>query len=269
MLARLNLWLVKLTETRVSRFRLIYVVALVIFCLLTRVAYADEFDDDFAAFEEQMAESKTEIYDPLEPLNRKIFAFNDFADEYVVGYVIDGYRYIFPRTVRDGIGNFFTNLSKPFSFINSLAQGKVDNALASLSSFIINTTIGIFGIVDVAGEEEVYYNHENFGQTLGYYGVGPGPYLVLPFIGPSTTREFSSFLAENAVSPAGFDIFSIDDKINVDINTERSLALAIMDGIDKRERLSEILEEAKKDSFDYYATIRSYYLQNIESKVKE
>lgn len=254
-----------------KKFKPLYIAIFAItLCFFNHNAIAaDEFDDDFAAFESQMMESKTKIYDPLEPLNRKIFAFNDFADQYFVGYVVTSYRFIFPQSVRNGVNNFFTNLSKPFSFVNSLAQGKVDNALASLSSFVINTTVGIFGFIDVAGGEEINYNNETFGQTLGHYGVGSGAYLVLPFLGPSTVREFSSDLAESAVSPIGFDIFSIDDKMNFEINDEKKFGLAILKGVDKKERFADFLEETKKDSFDYYATIRSYYLQNIESKVKE
>lgn len=249
-------------------FELFLIFFILFFCALNSVR-ADDFDDDFSVFEAEMLKSKTRIYDPLEPLNRKIFTFNEFAEKYAVGYVIDGYRFIFPQVARNVIGNFFTNLSKPFSFLNSAAQGKTDNALASLSSFVINSTIGLFGIIDVAGSEEVNYNNETLGQTLGYYGVKNGAYLVLPFLGPATVREFSSNMTESAISPIGFDIFSIDDKMNIELRSEERVALNALNAIDKRERLSDLLEETKKGSFDYYATVRSYYLQNIQSKVNE
>ena len=245
---------------------LLYTLALICFCC--NYANADEGDDEFLAFESQLLESKTKIYDPLEPLNRKIFAFNDIADKYFLGYLVSSYRVIIPKPARNGIRNFFNNLSKPFSAINSFAQGKTDNGLASLSSFIINSTVGIFGFMDVAKEEEIVHNDETFGQTLGYYGVGPGPYLVLPFIGPSTTRELSSDIAESAISPIGFDALSIDDKINISIHNDTKYGLTFLEALDRKESFHDFLKETKKDSFDYYATIRSFYLQNLQSNIQ-
>ncbi len=225
-------------------------------------------EDDFSAFEEQMLGSTVKIYDPLEPLNRKIFTFNDYVDEYFLNYVVDSYRFIVPEFARKGVRNFFDNLYKPFSIINSFAQGKTDNGLASLSSFVINTTVGVFGFIDVAQDEEVFYNVETFGQTLGHYGIGTGPYLVLPLLGPSTLRGFSSDALQSALSPIGFDVLLIGDKVNVDIEDDTKIGLTALQAIDKKESISSIIEDIKKDSFDYYSTVRSYYLQNLESKVK-
>lgn len=252
-----------------KNLKIFFPVIFGIFFLCTDQAKSNDSYDEFSAFEDEMFKSRTEIYDPLEPLNRKVFAFNDYADKYFVGYVVRSYRYAVPKLARRGIRNFFDNLSMPFSAINSFAQGKVDNGLANFSSFIVNSTIGVFGFMNIAGREKIYYNIEGFGQTLGYYGIGPGPYLVLPFLGPSTTRQFSGDMIKRAISPTEFDILKINDKIGVSLEGRDRLIITGLNAVDKRESLSVFIDDAKKDSLDYYITVRSFYLQNLESNVNQ
>lgn len=261
-------WSTRLIWQRTMGFKVFFSV-LASLCLLCSYANSSDSYDEFSAFEDEMFKSRTQIYDPLEPLNRKVFAFNDYADQYLIGYVISSYRFVVPKITRRGIRNFFNNISMPFSIINSFAQGKTDNGLANLSSFMINSTIGVFGIMNISGREKIYYNIEDFGQTLGYYGVNPGPYLVLPFLGPSTARQFSGELIKRALSPTEFDILKINSRINISLDDEDKIAITGLNVIDKRESLTVFIDDAKKDSLDYYLTVRSFYLQNLESNVNQ
>jgi phospholipid-binding lipoprotein MlaA len=224
-----------------------------------------ENEDEFESYETKDASS--EIYDPLEKYNRKIYVFNDAFDRYFLEYVAQFYRVGVPRSARMSIRNFVTNITLPFSAINSLLQGKVDNSLATFSSFLINSTIGIGGIFDVAGNKNIRYRSEDLGQTLGHYGLNSGAYLVIPFLGPSSTRDLSGWSAEKVISPLGINYFKIAEESNLTNGTFR-FSLTLASGIDTRESLLDIIDDVRKDSFDPYATIRSAYLQKRLFDVK-
>lgn len=250
---------------------------LIIFTLLTflsigqtslaapEVGYGALSDED--EFENYETDNVVEIKDPLEKYNRKIFAFNDFVDRYFFEYVALAYRKEIPQPARNSIRNFLTNLTLPLSGINSLLQGKVDNALATFSNFLINSTIGIGGIFNIASEKGIIYRREDFGQTLGHYGVGSGYYLVLPILGPSSTRDFTGFAVDKSVGPLDFNFLEFGGKINL-VDYRYRLALAITSGVDQRESLIDIIDDIRKDSFDPYATIRSAYLQKRLTEIK-
>ena len=140
----------------------------------------EDEDAEFEAYENDGSEQN--ISDPYEGINRKVYAFNDVFDRYFLEHVARAYRKSLPESARDSVHNFLNNLSLPVSAVNSMAQGKVDNALATMSNFLINTTIGCLGLFDVAGKKGVFYKLEDFGQTLGHYGAGSGSYLMLPFL---------------------------------------------------------------------------------------
>ena len=127
--------------------------------------------------------------DPFEPMNRSISKFNDALDDNVLKPVATGYRDYTPQPVQTGIGNFFRNLSDVFSTLNNGLQLKGRETAESLMRVVVNTTLGIYGIFDVATEIGLQRHPEDFGQTLGYWGVPDGPYLVLPVFGPSTVRD--------------------------------------------------------------------------------
>lgn len=221
-------------------------------------------EDDFLDFEEN---NVAKINDPLEKYNRKIFAFNDFVDRYFLEHVAIAYREKLPRQARLSIRRFLTNLTLPFSAANSLFQGKTDNALSTISSFLINSTIGVGGIFNVASKKGIAFTREDLGQTLGYYGVNSGYYLMIPILGPSSTRDFTGFAVTSAVNPLNFNVFEVGGKVEL-IDLKYTIALATLTGIDQRERLIEIISDIRQDSFDPYATIRSAYLQRRESEIK-
>ena len=127
--------------------------------------------------------------DPWEGFNRRVFAFNDALDRAILRPVARGYRNVTPQPVQTGVGNFFSNLGEIRTALNSVLQGKPGNAGIATSRFLINTTVGIGGLWDFATHMEITGREEDFGQTLGVWGVNEGPYLVLPFLGPSTVRD--------------------------------------------------------------------------------
>ncbi|MES2961474.1 MAG: VacJ family lipoprotein [Pseudomonadota bacterium] len=231
--------------------------------IATRYQTIDE-EAEYAAFELQTSE---EIYDPLEKMNRKVFIFNDYFDRYFFEYVAKFYRKGVPQGARMSIRNFLLNLSLPVSAVNSLLQGNVDNTLSTFSNFLINSTVGLGGLFDVAGEKGIKYRVEDFGQTLGHYRTGSGAYLVLPFLGPSSTRDLGGLLVDKSVNPFEFNLLEVGGREDL-ISSNTRLALAGAAGVDKRESLIDVIDSIKADSFDPYATFRSAYLQKRQTDIK-
>ena len=134
--------------------------------------------------------------DPLEPFNRGVYTFNDTVDRMVLKPVAEGYRAVFPQFVRTGVRNFFSNLDDITVVINGLLQFKLPQAFSDAGRFLLNSTVGLAGLIDVATHLGLEKHNEDFGQTLGYWGIGSGPYLVLPFLGPSSIRDGIGRLAD-------------------------------------------------------------------------
>lgn len=188
--------------------------------------------------------------DPLEPLNRKVTAFNDVADDLVLRPVAVIYGEYLPPVVKKGISNFFSNQSDVMSFFNSLAQLKLDAAMKNLARVGINTSIGIGGIIDWATEFKIDKQKEDFGQTMAYWGVSSGPYVVLPFFGPSTVR----------------DSFGLRVDTKTDVNQQLTdvssrNVLTVLRLTDKRERYLSLSDAVKQASLDPYSFTRDAYLQ--------
>ena len=141
-----------------------------------------------------------EIYDPLEGVNRVIFNFNNAADRIVLEPVAKGYKKL-PSPVQSGIGNFINNLKLPLAAVNQLLQGQGKNAVESTGRFLVNSTIGIFGLVDVADNIGLEQKEEDFGQTLATWGVGDGFYIVLPLFGPSNIRDTTGMIMTMMTDP--------------------------------------------------------------------
>ncbi len=198
------------------------------------------------------------VNDPLERVNRAIFGFNEIVHENLLGPVANAYNRNVPQTVRTGVSNFLTNLSSPISIANNLLQGDVLAAFDLFVRLVVNSTIGIGGIADVVGGE---HRSEDFGQTLGVWGMGEGFYLVLPIFGPSNPRDL---VGKFIVDPY-FDPFAhwVD-------NTGRdtaSYAKQGMSGIDEFAGVVDELNQIRKTSVDYYAAIRSLYRQKRKSEI--
>ena len=195
--------------------------------------------------------------DPLEPMNRAIFGFNEIVDDNILEPVAKTYKYITPDPIETGVSNFFSNIGEVGTIANDVFQFKFKQAGYDFFRFSINTTVGIFGIFDVASSVGLQKNKEDFGQTLGYWGVPQGPYLVLPFFGSSSFRDAPGLYADRQISPVE------------QLHNKEELALDTLNIVDKRAKLlraTQILDTAAKDK---YIFIRESYLQKRESMVKD
>jgi phospholipid-binding lipoprotein MlaA len=194
--------------------------------------------------------------DPLEPLNRGIYRFNDVADKAVVKPIARGYKAVTPVPVREAVGNFFSNLDDVLVTANDLLQFKFRNAAGDASRVIFNTTFGVAGLFVVASAWGLEKHDEDFGQTLGYWGVGNGPYLVLPLLGPSTLRDTLGRVVDNQ----GDLVTNISD-----VPTRNSgIGLRLTDHRARLLDTEKILEEA---AIDPYLFLRDAYLQRRRSLV--
>tara|TARA_B100000787_G_C16143681_1_gene273194 strand:+ start:164 stop:994 length:831 start_codon:yes stop_codon:yes gene_type:complete len=197
--------------------------------------------------------------DPLESFNRAVYKFNDVADDVIMKPVSKGYKNIAPTFVVKGINNFFNNIRDVVTVVNELLQGKIEFAANDTGRIILNSTIGLLGFIDVHSLSGGERRKEDFGQTLGYWGVSQGAYLVLPFIGPSTTRDAVGFVTDTLA----FDPISY---IN---NVRGRNQVRILQFIDARTELlnvSSIMDEA---SIDPYAFQRDAYLQYRNALVND
>ena len=195
--------------------------------------------------------------DPLEPINRAIFEFNEVVDDNILEPVAKGYKYVTPDPVEKGISNFFSNLGEINTIANDLLQLKFQQAAKDSLRFVVNSTIGVLGIFDVATPLGLSKNKEDFGQTLGFWGVPNGPYLVLPFLGPSSFRDAPGTFVDYEMSPME------------QLHHEERQALRLINIIETRAKLlraTKILDTAAKDK---YIFIRESYLQKRESLVRD
>ena len=200
--------------------------------------------------------------DPLEGMNRGIYKFNDVADKALIKPVATVYKTITPSPVRTGFNNFFSNLGSITTVLNDLFQFKFTNAFTDAGRFVINSTFGIAGFIDVAGMDNIEKHKEDFGQTLGYWGVGSGPYLVLPILGPSSVRDTTGLLFDTATSDPVTYTHNIGE-----VRLHNQLRLAQL--IDKRTELLTATDLIDEASLDPYAFMRDAYLQRRASLVQD
>jgi phospholipid-binding lipoprotein MlaA len=193
--------------------------------------------------------------DPLEPLNRGVHAFNDGVDRAVLKPAARVYADYTPEWFRTGVGNFFTNLFYPTTIVNQALQGKFVEAGQDTLRLVLNTIWGLGGLIDVATQNGLPVHEEDLGQTLGWWGVPPGPYLVLPLLGPATLRDTPTRVADSFLQPFYW----------YDAGNERWFSLAL-DTLDKRAQLLP-LDATLEGVFDQYAFIRNAYLQRRQFKV--
>ena len=200
--------------------------------------------------------------DPLEGLNRGVYKFNDVADKAIIKPVAKAYKAVAPTPIRTGFNNFFNNLSSITTVLNDLLQFKLTNAFTDAGRFVINSTFGLAGFVDVAGMDKIQNHKEDFGQTLGYWGVGNGAYLVLPLLGPSSVRDTTGLV---------FDTFTTDPiQYTRNINQIRlSNQLRAAQFLDKRTELLTATDLVDEASLDPYAFTRDAYLQKRASLVQD
>lgn len=188
--------------------------------------------------------------DPWEGFNRSMHSFNTTVDDAVFIPVSKGYKKVVPTPINKGITNFFSNINEVLVILNDLLQFKLGNAASDTGRLLVNSTAGIFGVIDVATEMGLDKHDEDFGQTLGYWGMGPGPYLVLPFLGPKTLRDTGGLLVDSWADP----VWNIDDMAT----RNALLALRFLDTRADLLSATSILETA---ALDQYSFVRDAYLQ--------
>tara|TARA_Y100000590_G_scaffold370425_1_gene432249 strand:- start:4157 stop:4945 length:789 start_codon:yes stop_codon:yes gene_type:complete len=206
-----------------------------------------------------------EVKDCFEKVNRGIFAFNQALDQTIFEPIAKGYRYI-PSPIRSGTSNALANLSNLVTVPNNLLQGDIKVAGVNSVRFVINTTVGILGLFDAAtalGFEKE--EKEDYGQTLGTWGVGPGCYLVLPILGPSTIRDTVGAVANIAGGDAWYNVTVANDTNY--FNESDYYGTRITNGIDFRAKNIESFDNLEENSIDFYASIRSLYLQDRQQKI--
>ncbi len=215
---------------------------------------ADEYDDLY--FDDEYVEVDTN--DPIEPFNRGVFAFNDGMDRFVLEPVATGLDWVVPDFAQRALRNGFDNLRFPIVFFNDLFQGKPAGAGKDLARFLVNSTVGLGGLMDPAAEIGLPPRNEDFGQTLGFYGVPPGPYLMLPFFGPSNVRDTGGLVVDTVFRALGFFIPLV-----------ASVAMQGIDTVNRRSLMREQIQAERKAALDWYAAVRSAYSQYRENLVHD
>lgn len=197
-------------------------------------------------------------WDPLEPVNRVTYKFNDQADKYLLRPVAKGYDKTTPDRVQRSVSNFFDNASQPVVMVNSLLQLKWGKFNQSLGRFMLNTTAGVGGLFDVASMADVPHPDEDLGQTLGYWGLGPGVYIVLPLLGPTDGRDLVGRTADQFANPISY----LNEFDEIDNNySYLPYLLRALEGVNLRASLLGF-DQTLAQQFDPYAFVRSYYLEN-------
>lgn len=195
--------------------------------------------------------------DPWEPLNRKLFAFNDTADHYILLPIAKGYQWVTPNVLQAGVGNFYSNLSEITTIANDLLQFKFYQAASDAARFVINTTVGVGGLFDVATKMGLQQNREDFGQTLARWGVYSGPYIVVPFLGPRTIRSGVGTLV---------DAYYTDPLWRFRMDAKPRYALIGLRYINNR---ADFIESEQLITGDEYIFIRDAYLQRREYLIND
>jgi len=201
-------------------------------------------------------------HDPLEPLNRRIFAFNLFVDRKALKPIAKGYVKAVPEVVRDGLRHLLDNLKEPVVLANNLLQGRFKGAGIAGARFLVNLTAGPLGLRDVAARAGLARQSGDFGQTLYAWGVHDGPYLVFPFLGPSNPRDFLGLAADVTIDP--FRSVARRQNWPTMVTTSRE----VVSGVDERSRNLESLDEMQRQSIDFYAAMRSFFRQNRATELR-
>lgn len=196
--------------------------------------------------------------DPLEGFNRSVDSFNQVVDRVALKPAAKGYNAVVPEEIRGCVTNFFANLDDVASSLNNLLQLKPKRAFTDMCRVVLNSTVGLLGLVDVATQFGIERTNEDFGQTLGYWGVGSGPYLVVPFLGPSSVRDFPARFVDNQVDPLA----------NHEPVDERLIATGV-DVVDTRARLIPATDLVDRVALDKYSFVRDAFLARRASQIRD
>ncbi len=219
-------------------------------------------DDEFA---DEFEDETKEVFDPLEGYNRMMTNINDKIYLYTFNPLSEGYAFVVPKPVRVGVSNAFDNLKFPIRFVNNILQFKFDHSIKELGRFMVNSTVGVLGLFDVATKAGIKRYDEDFGQTLGYWGVGSGFHIVLPFLGPSNLRDTLGFAVDTAIAPTT----NSGLKYQIPKNNLESLGYASLYYTNKNSLHLGEYENLKKDALDVYTFFRDSYEQKRAKEISE
>ena len=241
-----------------------YLLLFFFFSIAATGLYAEE---DFLSEEDLYGDFEDEsivVSDPLQPINRVIFKFNDFIYMNVLQHIANGYTAITPDFIEKGASNFFQNLKYPVRLAGNLLQGRIKGARIETERFLVNTTLGIGGIYKAADHFDRMQpiEPEDVGQALGAWGIGEGPYLVLPFLGPSNFRDLLGLVGDRVVNPLDAPFLVIDD-------WELQLALGTTEFVTSTPAIMNIYLPIKKNAFDPYSAIKSGYTERRRSMIED
>ena len=234
----------------------------------------DEPLDPFARADEGAGEE----YDPWEPMNVNVFEFNRQLDRFVLKPVAKGYNFVMPDLVQVGISNIFSNLRFAPRFLNNVFQGKLKGAGIEVGRFLINSTVGLAGFFDLAKNVDLVTPEEDMGQTLGFYGVKPGPYLVLPFLQPFTVRDLVGYVSDVFLNPINWlvvPIIEVEGVPSVIAHKNRTTSSIIQLGarvgeiVNERSLNLEKFQGVEEATLDLYTAVRNAYLQKRVQAIRE
>jgi len=241
---------------KINRYLGVFSIFMLLSCVIAGTGYGNQesfpdFLGDDPVETDYLDDSLEDaIYDPLEPMNRLFFKFNDTLYDWVVKPTTDGYSWIFPYELRKGFGSFFENLAMPIRLINSILQGDLEKTGVVMERFLINSTLGVWGLVDVADEEfDIKPKRADFGQTLGKWGLGEGIYFCWPVIGPSNARDSVGLVADAYAHPMRY------------INDDRAFLVSyyITTRLNKLSLNPDVYEDLRRFSLDPYIAARQAY----------
>ena len=234
---------------------------LTLFVLLFNISILANESDKVTAEPKDFETTKyeDEVYDPLEPINRVIFNFNNATDKLILEPVAKGYTKL-PNPLQSGISNFLSNLRTPLIALNQVLQGQFKNAADTSGRFLINSTAGFFGVIDVADKIGLEETKEDFGQTLATWGVGDGFYIVLPIFGPSNLRDATGLVMTSLSDPFNAYMISEGEPFLIPLRTATN-------AIDQRSKIIDEVNALRNNSVDYYAAVKSSYYQNRKAAI--
>ena len=246
----------------------IFIILLVVFAFADNKSNINDNDLE-NEFDSEFSIKKEEIFDPLSGYNRYMTTFNDKVFLNILNPISKGYAYITPEPIRIGINNFFENIMFPVRFSNNLLQLKFQNSSEELERFVINSLWGLGGVLDSATNELHIKSHkEDFGQTLGFYGVGEGFPIVLPFLGPSNLRDTMGIIPDSYVSVLS-TTGSSDLNYKIPNNLLQEVGIKTFDTINSTSLTLGEYESIRKDALDLYPFLRDIYSQARKKQIEE
>lgn len=221
-----------------------------------QAAPPDDFEEDPFYLDEEAKDE--EVNDPFEGFNRGIFAFNDGLERWVLNPVARGWDFVMPNFAQRAVRNLFDNLQFPIHFFNNLLQAKPVRAGTDIARFVMNSTVGIAGLMDPASAVGLAKSEEDFGQTFGYWGIPAGPFVMLPIFGPRNARDTVGLIADSAALAVGFFI-----------PFWGSIAIGAADRLNRHSLVYKEIASERKAALDWYAAVRSFYTQRRENLIRD